>query len=1295
MKRILVTFFLACLAPTLAQEETLRYVKPENTQCSANISCFTLSEILQNTTLATAVFSTNSIVVFLRGQHVPNVAAFHTIRDVENLTLLGSPDRIASDGQLARPASEILCTSSRFAMAFVNVSRLTLTNITFSGCGTNITSELANEALPVQTRVHFIGPELKAALLLINVRSFRMAQCSVLDSYGYGLLGINVLGTDSLVTSCIFLNNNGYTVGLDRCSHSPRNLFDDVTACSGGNALFVFEDFAECPTTSLQYSLTVQNSVFALGVNGFGENLPDTFLTRGGTGLGVVLAQSSYGVDVTVDTVASYGNTALIAANLYVAIYQMVDNSTVWVRNSEIQNANRGLLDVANIFDQSQSASGGMHVEYNMPFSALYGTPACSNWRQKYREEIVSVTNTRFTGNVATLGAGAFLGIRTSNSEGNVARFRIQGCTFSGGVGISGTALYIAQSNSLYSSSSSSQVTIEDVSFVSNKYVTPIRNLTALYTNYKLNAIQLIKVQNVSITNCSFYGNEGSALSAFGSNIFMSGVVDFDGNSAISGGGLDLESSSIILVPHTRLLFRSNYALLRGGAISIVERGDIVLPCFFQISDLSFLPDPNISISLRNNYAEEAGSVLFGGSVDLCYVLAQSSLSTNTSSEVFNYLFNIGPHVNTTSLISSEPSVVCICLDGQPNCLPRNVRFVLLPGATLVVPFATVGLRNGTTPSSVYVIMGPNTTLGRSQEVQSIGKTCTDLNFTIKSMVSLDTGQSNTGFVIRTSSLFVDGSFNVSLEFLPCPEGFVLDGSGECVCDPIEQFGDFEFESCNISAQTVRRPGGSWMSPSHQGPNGSYDGVVVFLNCPYDYCSSSDMDLDLSDPDSQCNFNRTGVLCGACKPGLSVRNSSSRCVRCSNYFILLVILYFFAGILLVVVLFLLNLTITQGTLGGVIFYANILAINRGVFYPPGRTDTVGVILSWINLDIGVDTCFYDGLDGYGKIWFGFVFPIYIWLIVSAIIIASRFSPALSRLCGSKSVPVLATMMLLAYSKLLRIVIVSLSSTELTNPDGSDHVVWTFDGNLDFFVGKHAALGAFALAVLLFFIVPYTLLLVLVPLPCIQARSAHRLLSWVNKLKPFFDAHQGPFRNRFRNWTGVLLLARVVLSINSGLNLGQYSNDRALFVIALVVLLLLVVAGWTSNGGLYKKWLHNLFEVTYYVNLMVVTLSTMLVRQLESGGDHQLRVYLTSGWIAVVELGGIVVYHAYLQLSTLKAFKERRGKFRAWIKSRSGTEKMGTAPTENELVVSYSTPSSSAGNTTISFHDLREPLLDDN
>ena len=37
-----------------------------------------------------------------------------------------------------------------------------------------------------------------------------------------------------------------------------------------------------------------------------------------------------------------------------------------------------------------------------------------------------------------------------------------------------------------------------------------------------------------------------------------------------------------------------------------------------------------------------------------------------------------------------------------------------------------------------------------------------------------------------------------------------------------------------------------------------------------------------------------------------------------------------------------------------------------------------VFLALLNLDFGIETCFYNGMDAYGKTWLQFVIPVYIF-----------------------------------------------------------------------------------------------------------------------------------------------------------------------------------------------------------------------------------------------------------------------------------------------------------------------------
>ena len=64
-----------------------------------------------------------------------------------------------------------------------------------------------------------------------------------------------------------------------------------------------------------------------------------------------------------------------------------------------------------------------------------------------------------------------------------------------------------------------------------------------------------------------------------------------------------------------------------------------------------------------------------------------------------------------------------------------------------------------------------------------------------------------------------------------------------------------------------------------------------------------------------------------------------------------------SGIGLVIFLFVLKLTVAIGTINGLIFYANVIAVNQSAFFPSEDTNIHTIFIAWLNLDLGIETCF--------------------------------------------------------------------------------------------------------------------------------------------------------------------------------------------------------------------------------------------------------------------------------------------------------------------------------------------------
>ena len=635
----------------------------------------------------------------------------------------------------------------------------------------------------------------------------------------------------------------------------------------------------------------------------------------------------------------------------------------------------------------------------------------------------------------------------------------------------------------------------------------------------------------------------------------------------------------------------------------------------------------------------------------------------------------------------------CPCLEETPNCNSTTQRVELFPGQTFIIKAVAVGQRYGITPATVQALFRDNhdSHLEDTQHVQDIETGCTNLTFTLRSSAKRVT----IVLTINNRDMTVDNlrravwvgneydqlfeQFLIHASLKNCPLGFRFDGlSKECDC--LEALTQHNIH-CDFSTYTILRPTQKWINAT--GPyNNSSDrisDVIVHNHCPFDYCKVSDspMRLDLEDPDEQCAFNRSGILCGACKQNFSNVLGTSKCRECKKPWI--APLMAIAGIILVVNLIFLNLTVSVGTINGLVFYANIVRANHASFFK--GSSFLSYFIAWLNLDLGVETCFYEGLDAIAKTWLQFLFPFYVWIMVIAIIIASHYSTLASRLSGNNAVQVLATLFLLSYSKLLRIVITIFSTTELVYPDNSKRWVWLYDGNIDYLRGKHVPLFLAGLFILIVLTIPYTTMLFSIQwlLRC----SSYRVFFWVRKLHPLFDAYTGPYKIKHRYWTGFLLLIRACLILIFSLNtLGDPTiNLLAIFVVAFCLLAYL-----SMIGGVYKQWWLNLIEISFIVNLGILSGAVGLYQNDTTGAVS--KTTQTSVIIAVASFVAIILYHVVVAILKIRVFKEYVARW-----NRNSREDQDDQQMEQpDPVVPTITQSVVALNSLSEQNEMKEPLL---
>ena len=395
--------------------------------------------------------------------------------------------------------------------------------------------------------------------------------------------------------------------------------------------------------------------------------------------------------------------------------------------------------------------------------------------------------------------------------------------------------------------------------------------------------------------------------------------------------------------------------------------------------------------------------------------------------------------------------------------------------------------------------------------------------------------------------------------------------AGICQCDLMLSLYPVSVTTCNINDQTILRPANSWIvGKTNSDDSHSYQ---VSQRCPLDYCLPHSSYLDLSNPDSQCQFDRAGLLCGKCKKGLSAVFGTSKCKECSNSFLLLVFAFACAGIIFVTGLFISNLTVTSGNINGLMFYANIVSINTAVFFQRYQsTKFTYTLVSIVTLDLGIETCFYNGMDDYVKMWLQFLFPLYLILTAVVLIIGSRYSTKLQRLTARRALPVLATLFLLSYTKILRTVSsVLFSYSIVTNlPSNCTMLVWLVDTETPIFGLKFTLL--FIVSILLFLILLFFNAILLFT-------KTFMRFQYINKFKPLLDAYLGPYQNKLYYWTGLQLFLRAVFF---GISALERNTNTMISIIILGVMECIY-----SKECPFKNKSKNNLEMTLVLNLQVM------------------------------------------------------------------------------------------------------------
>ena len=1184
-----------CCISYVAKEVNTKYVRPDNETNSScpRLPCETLDYY------ASVSHCNNTQFILMPGLHT--LSTNFTLKYLNNIAFIGMRD----ENKTSLHQVNIWCNDT-VGFVFEHIKHLNFENLNIFHCG----KKVSNESFDCSKELYFC----QAAVAFKTVHTLTMVSVSIYKSYGYGFAADGLYGNSS-IEECIFTDNAGIEAQF-----------------VGGNFIVQYE---HCPEeyTREQINVMVRRSNFSRGYTVYPDSKQGTMQSRA-TGIALILLCTN--INIHLFEVYLHSNKAFSYSSKGGNLFALLGNSYQYTSNSLTVENSQITQGIAKI-------GGGAYIRIRQPMTR----PANTNFQCN---NSIVFRNTNFTHNKGEIRGGAMY----------VFFEMVEMLNFCPKTIINVTSCYF-QDNILITSKADSGVAINIYGYLTrvdtSSLLFYIVNISRChFLRNKLSTIPANSLDQVTggatvyvtkkrretvIRDSRFENNSVPAISAFGSNIVFEGEVLIRNNSGIDGGGLVLcEASYILFSPHTTVTFERNSALLSGGGIYAEEQCLQSEPlCFYQINANDSLNTiqknlilDSIHIVMIHNAAKYAGSQIFGGSIEYCYTTFHEN-----NMYVYNKTFNeTSWQVNKTndpSCIASNPKHVCFCEKNKHICMQKSIDVSIYPGESLHLSLVAVGQFHNPVPATIIAyVSNSSTALAHT----TIKEKCTIIDYCIKHPTENDT----LNLIVSSGTGYTGGSHLrwVSIHYKHCPLGTYIE-NGQCY---------WKSDQYHFSAtdQTVHRNGNGWVGYYNSSKYKIFragSGFIVYRYCPMWYCNNKTA-LNVSetyfDEDAQCN-SRQGILCGACKEPRSLAIASINCIECEhihNSYLLLLIL----GILAITVLVLLfmlccNVTITDGTVNGFLFYVSIFNVNRDSLLRPRKTFPIFVtFISWINLDIGLDTCLFKGFNAFWQAVFNFCIPVFIWFIVGLLIYASSKSSKLTRLIGGNAVKVLATLILISYTKILKTEVAVLSCARIHYPgingsSGPHMSHWLVDGNVVCWQGKHLILVVIGL---LFGVLTFLYTLALLFIQPLQRNSHRRGLKWVAKLKPFFDAYTSPhvIHDRYRFWNGLLLLFRLVCTILFTITSTRNVYKQYVFTTACICVLIICLMSFFN--GVYKtKWLYAL-NVSFYYNLTILSLVSFysLTKDHEEFGNSvQDTATTVSVSITDVTIVLIVSYHVYKRL----------------------------------------------------------------
>ena len=726
----------------------------------------------------------------------------------------------------------------------------------------------------------------------------------------------------------------------------------------------------------------------------------------------------------------------------------------------------------------------------------------------------------------------------------------------------------------------------------------------------------------------------------------------------------------MVLRNNTNVTFSKNAGAIYGGAIysstvatlpslsqvdCSIYFGHLNLLCFSTAhSDCIDITEFNTNVIFEGNSAP-LGSMVYGTTLETCpwalelrnkYELQNNNLTLfelladellwNESKFSSPFIFDKPPN-NATQVSTGTARIVL-----------NQSEISAIPGETITIGIQTLDKFNRSVPTVLTSLASSDAQnenvsilIGGSkyfllQQSNDPGNLTMEANITFYGEKEVDS------LSVSLFSLVSLSQSEITVNLNSCLDGFTYtNASHSCECSDLINAPSSRIE-CGHHDFTLHVSQDRWIG---FGPNND---SLFIGDCHFDYCLGGTRIIKPPDFDKQCQegYNRSGIVCGKCAVGYSTVFGSNRCLKCSNKYISMIIVFALLGIALVSAISFLQITISEGYLNGMLFYANVLNLYLPLLTKSGSNIVhIFFLVSLLNLNLGFESCFYDGMNSLARTGLNLVFPFYIFSLMFIIILLVKWSNRFSIWFthnGFSAAKVFVTLLVMSYSSLLETCIEILGVDTIRDEKKNTHVQWRIDDNQAYFHGGHAYLGVVAI-ILIIFLLPIPFLL-LFEGRIFKFRIFHRY-------KPLYDAVWAPFKPKFRFWVGLRLILRGLPFIF----VNVMPHPLNILFLATFLVTLLWIQGMLQP---FRGFARNAFDTFFIADLLIVILLALYfyiyLAQFEITDNsredalfHQYQVGFYSVVVGVAYIGFllIILWHLALRfpclmkfLTSLKRFK---------------------------------------------------------